>query len=109
MSAISDTATPRAEWRKPPPNPSRKLDLASLPPFPLPVKRGSGRKFYWRSAVEHYKRCLQAAALGAPFPEKPEPPVGDMLVSHARVAEEFATSTRQIDRMVDEARARAAA
>jgi hypothetical protein len=107
-STISDTATKeRAEWRKPPPNPSKKLDPTRLPPFALPLKRGNGRKFYWRSSIEYYKHCLQAAALGHPLPEKPSPPIGDPLVPHRKVAEEFGVSTRQIDRWVTEARTRA--
>ncbi len=98
------TTTPRAEWRKPPPNPARKRDPDRLPPFPLPLKIGE-RKMYRRSEIDHFKNCLQAAALGRAYPPKPEPPAGDPLVSHRRVAEEFDTTTRTIDRWVEEARA----
>jgi len=112
MSTISDTATTprptqRAEWRRPPPNPSKKHDPAALPPFPMPIMLGS-RKVYLRSHLNHHKACIVAKAMGKPLPEMPPSPPGDEFVMHRKVAAEYGVSGRQIDRWVEESRARGA-
>jgi hypothetical protein len=78
---------------RPPP----KSDSAQRPPFPQPVKIND-KKFYRRSGLDYFKRCLEARALGRPFPPKPPIPDGDPLVSQKKVAAEFDTTTRTIDR-----------
>jgi hypothetical protein len=81
------------------PKPPPKSTLAQGPPFPQPLKIVE-KKYYRRAELDYFKRCLEARALSRPFPPKPPIPDGDPLVSHRKVAAEFDTTTRTIDRWV---------
>ena len=76
------------------------------PRFPLPTKIKE-RKYFPRSALDEFKRKVQAVALGAEPPAAPrvEP---DALVPMKAVAAEFGVSTRTVDRWVSEFRGEAA-
>ena len=71
--------------------------LPERPQFSHPL-RFNGKKYYRRSDLDHFKRELEAFALGKPLPAKPPIPDGDLLVSHKKVAAEFDVTTRTLDR-----------
>jgi hypothetical protein len=98
MSTQPQDILNRGDWRKPPPSAPNGAP-ARRPPFPRPL-RINGLKLYRRSALDHFKTCLEAHGLGQPLPPKPPIPDGDPLVSHRKVAAEFSTTTRSIDRWV---------
>ena len=72
------------------------------PRFPLPTKIKE-RKYFPRSAIDEFKRQVQAFALGVePPPARQVEP--DPLVPMKAVAAEFGVTTRTVDRWIAEGR-----
>jgi hypothetical protein len=69
---------------------------------PLPRGRQINGRYYWRrSEIDHWKKRLEAFALGLPEPAPEPPPPGDPLLPKKRVAAEFGVCGKTIERWAE--------
>jgi hypothetical protein len=65
------------------------------------------QKILLQSDLDHFKRELEAFALGRPAPPKLPAPPGDPLVPHVAAAKQFGVTPRSVDRWVGASEAQA--